>query len=116
MLPEGYPLILEIMGTSIEGADVKKTVSVNMGKPGEAQARLNEAGLMVSGLGDEVRIANVKFGSRARRAGFEQGWKVDAVKVDSDAPSQHWMYIPALAIVGFVFFNQRRRMRTAGMR
>jgi hypothetical protein len=111
-LPQGYPLVLEITGTNVEGEDVKKTVSVNMGKPADARARLNEAGLMVSSLGDEVRIANVRFGSRAKRAGFEQGWKVTAVKVDSDAPSQHWMYIPALAIIAFVFFNQRRRMKS----
>jgi TRAP transporter 4TM/12TM fusion protein len=111
-LPEGYPLILEITGTNVEGDDMKKTVSVNMGKPGEARARLNEAGLMVSSLGEEVRIANVRFGSRAKRAGFEQGWKVTGVKVDSDAPSEHWMYLPAMAIVGFVFFIQRRRVKS----
>ena len=62
-------------------------------------------------LGDEVRIGTVKFGSRAKRGGFEQGWKVDGVKVRTDAPSEHWVFIPAFAIIAFVYFNQRRRMR-----
>ena len=59
----------------------------------------------------EARIIGVKFGSRAKRAGFEQGWKVSTVKVPADRPSQHWIYLPALALVGLVFFLQRIRMR-----
>ena len=48
---------------------------------------------------------------RARRGGFEQGWKVMAVKVRTDAPSEHWVFLPAFALIAFVYFNQRRRMR-----
>jgi len=59
-------------------------------------------------------VATVKFGSRAKRGGFEQGWKVKEVKVRSDAPSEHWVFIPAIAIVAFVWFLQRRRVGTAG--
>jgi TRAP transporter 4TM/12TM fusion protein len=106
-----YPLILVIKGTNVEGDDVRKTVSVQLGKPGEGRQRLAEAGLTFSVLGDEVRIGTVKFGSRARRAGFEQGWVVESLKVDSGAPSEHWIYIPAYALVAFVFFIQRRRAR-----
>jgi hypothetical protein len=102
-----------IEGTSVEGDDLRKTVAVQLGKEGEGPQRLNEAGLMLSALGDEVRIANVKFGSRARKSGFEQGWKVVGVKVPANRPSPHWMYIPALALVMLVFFVQRRRMRSA---
>jgi hypothetical protein len=31
--------------------------------------------------------------------------------VRTEAPSEHWVFIPAFAIIAFVFFNQRRRMR-----
>jgi hypothetical protein len=110
-LPQDYPLVLVIEGTNVEGEDVRKTVSVQLTKPGEGRARLSEAGVTFSMLGEEVRVGTVKFGSRAKRGGVEQGWKVKAVKVRTDAPSEHWVFIPAFAIIAFVFFNQRRRMR-----
>jgi len=110
-LPQDYPLVLVLEGTNLEGEDVRKTVSTQLTKPGEGRARLADAGVTFSGLGDELRIGTVKFGSRARRGGFEQGWKVMAVKVRTNAPSEHWVFIPAFAIIAFVYFNQRRRMR-----
>ena len=110
-LPPDYPLVVVIEGTNVEGEDVRKTVSLQLGKAGEGRARLAEAGLTLSALGDEVRVGTVKFGSRAKRGGFEQGWKIVGVKVRTDAPSEHWVFLPALAIIAFVFFNQRRRMR-----
>jgi hypothetical protein len=108
--PPNYPLVMIIEGTNVEGDDLRKTVAVQLGKEGEGPQRLIEAGLMLSALGDEVRIANVKFGGRARKSGFEQGWKVVGVKVPANRPSPHWMYIPALALVMLVFFAQRRRL------
>ena len=110
-LPEGYPLVMVIEGTNVEGEDVTKTVSVQLTKPGEGRTRLSEAGVTFSMLGEEVRVGTVKFGSRARRGGIEQGWKVKAIKVRTAAPSEHWVFIPAYAIIAIVFFNQRRRMR-----
>jgi hypothetical protein len=109
-LEPDYPMIFVIKGTNVEGEDVRKTVSVQLGRPAEGRQRLAEAGLTFSVLGDEVRIGTVKFGSRARRAGFEQGWIVESFKVDAGAPSEHWMYIPAFMLIGFVFFIQRRRV------
>src|SRR6185436_2706210 len=95
----------------VEGEDVRKTVSVQLGKSPEGRMRLSEAGLTFSVLGVEVHKDTVKFGSRAKRAGFEQGWVVEELKVDSGGPSAHWMYIPGVAIVLLVAFLQRRRMR-----
>ena len=114
-LPEGDRIVLVIEGTNVEGGDVRKTVAVQLGKPGEARQRLAEAGLALQALGDEVRIVGVKFGSRAKKSGFEQGWKMSAIKVPTDRPSQHWVYIPALALAAFVWFLQRARMRRPKM-
>jgi hypothetical protein len=102
-------LVLLIEGTSIEGEDVRKTVAVQLTTPGEGRKRLADAGLTISSLGPEVRVSAVKFGSRAKKSGFEQGFKVAAVKVPTERPSEHWVYIPALALVAFVWFLQRRR-------
>jgi hypothetical protein len=111
-LSDGDRLVLVIEGTNVEGDDVRKTVAVRLGKPGEGRKRLAEAGLTLSVLGSEVRTTGVKFGSRARKSGFEQGWKVVAVKVPNDRPSEHWVYLPALALLAFVWFLQRARQKT----
>jgi len=110
-LPEDDRLVLVIEGTNVEGDDVRKTVAVQLGKPGDGRKRLAEAGLTVSAPGPEVRVTAVKFGSRAKKSGFEQGFKVAAIKLPSDRPSEHWVYIPALALVAFVWFLQRARSR-----
>lgn len=111
----GYPMVFVIEGSNVEGDDLRKTVAVTFGKEGEGRARLAEAGLTFSVLGDEVRITGVKFGSRAKKSGFEQGWKVTAIKVPAGGPSEHLVYIPALALIALVFFLQRRRMRPAAV-
>ena len=110
-LGENDRLVLVIEGTNIEGEEVRKTVAVQLTKEGEGQARIAEAGLSVSAAGNEVRVTAVKFGSRAKKSGFEQGFKVAAIKVPTERPSQHWVYIPALALVAFIYFLQRTRMR-----
>jgi hypothetical protein len=62
-----------------------------------------------------VQVTKVKFGSRAKKSGFEPGWKVSALKVPTDRPSEFWVYIPALALVALVYFLQRARLRRAGL-
>ncbi|MPZ45878.1 MAG: TRAP transporter fused permease subunit [Betaproteobacteria bacterium] len=109
---EGERLVLVIEGTSLEGEDITKTIAVLLGKPAPVRERLAEAGLTLSALGDEVRIGTVRFGSRAKRAGVEQGWKVTAVLAQNERPSAHWFYLPALAIVVFVYALQGRRSRS----
>ncbi len=110
--PQDHPLVMVLEGSSIEGRELRKTVSVQLGKPGGGRERLGEAGLTLRTLGGEIVIAGVKFGSKARRAGFEQGWKVAVLKVPAERPSAHWVYIPALALVALVFFLQRLRLRS----
>jgi len=111
--PENFPLVVVIEGTNIEGDDIRKTVAVQLGEAGEGRARLAAAGLTFAGAGDEIRITGVKFGSRARKSGFEQGWKIAEVKVPADRPSEHLVYLPAAALVALVFFVQRARTRRA---
>ncbi|MEX2197656.1 MAG: TRAP transporter permease [Burkholderiales bacterium] len=102
-------LVLVIKGTNIEGEDVRKTVAVQLAEAGDGRKRLAASGLTISAFGDDVRVAAVRFGSRAKKSGFEQGFEVAAVKVATDRPSEHWVYIPALALIAFVYFLQRRR-------
>ncbi|MBL8341056.1 MAG: TRAP transporter permease [Rubrivivax sp.] len=106
-------VVLVIAGTTLEGDEVSKTVALQLaGRKGDdGRKRLVDAGLTVMPLGDKVQIGGVKFGSRAKKAGFEQGWDVKAVKQRTDRPSEHWFYLPALLLVALVWWSQGRRMK-----
>jgi TRAP-type uncharacterized transport system fused permease subunit len=103
-----------VEGMSIEGDDVRKTISLPLGdrKP-TPQERLREAGLTVAGAGDQLTITNVGFGSYAKRTGLEAGYQVVGVLQPSpDRPSTTWVYVPALALTVLVCWLQRRRVAT----
>jgi TRAP transporter 4TM/12TM fusion protein len=104
--PSGDRLVLVIKGSTIEGNDVTKTIA-------DGRKRLADSGLTLAPVGDRVQISGVKFGSRARKSGFEQGWDVARVDVPSDRPTPHWFYLPALVLIALVWWSQGRRMHPA---
>jgi hypothetical protein len=117
--PDGGRLVMVIAGTTIEGADVVKTVAVRLGeRPADGSAadgrkRLSEAGLTLLSFAGETQIAQLRFGSRAKRSGFEQGWTVRSLKLPAERPDPHWFYLPALLLAGLVWVVQGRRLRAA---
>jgi hypothetical protein len=114
--PDGGRLVMVISGTNLEGEDISKTVAVRLGpRPADGtvdgRKRLAEAGLTLVSLAGETQIAQVKFGSRARKSGFEQGYVVQRLELPADRPSPLWFYLPALALAAIPWFTQGRRMR-----
>ncbi|HET9821634.1 MAG TPA: TRAP transporter permease [Burkholderiaceae bacterium] len=111
-LPAGDRLVLVIAGTTIEGDELRKTVAVNLGAAeADGRKRLNAAGLTLVSLGGQLQVAGVKFGSAARKSGFEQGFEIAEVKVPSGRPSAHWFYLPGFALLVLVWLAQGRRMK-----
>ena len=121
-LPDGRLLVMRIRGTTIEGDDVTKTVALSLpdrpvassgAAPPDAVAlgrqRLTQAGLTLVPLGEQVQVAAVRFGSRARRQGIDQGFDVVDVRVPAERPSVHWPYLPAFALAALVWWSQGRR-------
>jgi TRAP-type uncharacterized transport system fused permease subunit len=111
--PPGSSKRVWIAGTNIDGKDVRKGVLLPLGEAGTARERLGRIGLTVVPLGNQMQIAQVKFGSRAEKLGIEQGFNVDSIEVPSDRPDKEWMFIPALALLGLVVLLQRRRSPAA---
>ena len=108
-------MVMIIKGTTIEGEDVTKTVALRLGAAGaEGRKRLSDAGLQLVPLGDQMQIGALKFGSRAHKGGFEQGWDVAMLKVKAERPSKHWFYLPGLLLIALVWWLQGRRMRREG--
>jgi TRAP transporter 4TM/12TM fusion protein len=110
--PDHDRLVMVIRGTNIEGDDITKTVAIGLGAAGEdGRRRLSQSGLQLMTLGDKVQIGAVRFGSRAQKAGLEQGWDVVSLQVPTDRPTPHWFYLPALVLIGTVWLSQGARMR-----
>jgi hypothetical protein len=104
-------LVVEIAGENLEGKEVRKTVALPMGEGATGRDRIRAGGVTLAQLGDDLEVANVKFGSRARKLGVEQGFRIVDVQVPNPArPSQNWVFLPALLLVGLVWWRQGRRM------
>ncbi len=120
MPPKGR-LVVVLEGMTLEGEDLRKTVAVPLAAlpddstaTGDAAAlqKLRAAGLTIMAMGDQAQIAAVRFGSQARRAGWEQGWDVAEVKIPNPSrPSDFWVYVPAFIILVLVWAAQGRRIR-----
>jgi len=112
--PADQRIAFVVEGMNIEGDDIRKTVSLNLGDPKPTpQERLRAAGLTVTGLGDQVTISNVAFGSYAKRIGLEPGFQVvSVIQPAPGRPSQLWVYLPALALAAAIWWLQRRRVRS----
>jgi TRAP transporter 4TM/12TM fusion protein len=113
--PNDKRINLVVEGQNIEGEDIRKTVSLDLGhvKP-TPQERLRATGITVAGLGDQMMISNVTFGSYAKRVGLEPGYKiVGVIQPAPGRPSTMWVYIPALVVAGLIWWLQRRRVKAA---
>ena len=108
-LPEDARLTFVIEGTNIEGEDVRKTLSLPLGDPGSGHERLDRNGVSFIVAGNTVKMGQIKFCSYAKRIGLEAGFEVKALLLPADRPSPHWIYVPALAMLGLVMLLQRRR-------
>jgi TRAP transporter 4TM/12TM fusion protein len=105
-------LVFVIRGMNLEGADVTKTLALNLGVGADdGRKRLSSAGIQIMTLGGQSQISAVRFGSQAQKAGFEQGWDVVSIMVPAERPTPHWFYLPALLMVLVVWFSQGLRMR-----
>lgn len=118
-LDAGDRLVFVIKGQTMEGEEQNKTVAVQLGpRTGDGKSpavdsrkRLADVGLTVSGLGEQLQVSAVRFGSRAAKARIEQGYDIVSVKVPNERISAHWFYLPGLVIAILVWFMQGWRVR-----
>jgi TRAP transporter 4TM/12TM fusion protein len=103
-------LVVGIAGEDLEGDAIVKTVALPLGEGSNGRERLRSGGVTLSQLGKDLEVASVKFGSRARKLGVEQGYKVVELKLPNPArPSSHWVFIPAGRLVWLIWWRQGRR-------
>jgi hypothetical protein len=109
-LDEDDWLVVGIAGESLDGEARTKTVAIPMGRGASGREKLRDAGVTLSQLGSHMEIAAVKFGSRARKLGVEQGYRIVELKLPNpDRPSPNWVFIPAALLALGVWWRQARR-------
>jgi TRAP transporter 4TM/12TM fusion protein len=114
-LVEDEWLVVGIAGETLDNTPQTKTVAIPMGKGGTGRERLRDAGVTLTQLGGDLEVAQVKFGSRAKKLGLEQGYRIVELKLPNPGrPSQHWVFIPAALLAMAVWWMQGLRLRRRG--
>lgn len=112
ILLEDEWLVVGIAGENIDGNLLTKTVAIPMGKGASGRERLRDAGVTLIQQGIDFEVANVKFGSRAKKLGLEQGYKIQELKLPNPhRPSQYWVFLPALLLGVSVWRMQGQRIK-----
>ena len=109
--PDGY-LRMRVAGETWAGREIEKTVRVPLGPAGEGAGRLRRVGLTLFVEDGRTEIANVAFGSTAKKLGLDPGWKVTVLEVPADRPRKEWVWLPALALLGLVVALQLARRQS----
>jgi len=109
-VPAGGSLRVWIEGENMNGKAVKRGALLELGDTGTATQRLESFGLRLMPNGEQFDIMSVKFGSKARKAGMEQGYSITSLELDSGRPVKEWIYLPVLAVFALVVLAQRRRI------
>ena len=106
-------LVVGIAGENIDGNPITKTVAIPMGKGASGRERLRDAGVTLMQLGVDFEVANVKFGSRAKKLGLEQGYKIQELKLPNpERPSHYWVFLPALLLSVLVWRMQGQKIKS----
>ncbi|KEA64549.1 TRAP-type uncharacterized transport system, fused permease component [Marinobacterium lacunae] len=112
-LKAGDFIRLNFIGMTIEGDEVSKTIQLQLDDDsGDATARLESLGLMLSPDGDKRIVDLVVFGSAAEKSGVDFGWEITGIQAKADRPPKELVFIPAMLLLAFVGWLQRRRSNT----
>ncbi|SMX29326.1 DctM-like transporters [Pelagimonas phthalicica] len=109
--PENSSLRVRLAGESLEGDLVDARFLLPLGALGDSgEARLtNEAGIEFREEDGKLLVDNLEFGGPAEQLKIDFDWEVVELEVEADRPPQEIFYLPALLLLGLVFFVQRRR-------
>ncbi|WP_372802573.1 TRAP transporter permease [Paracoccus seriniphilus] len=105
----GSPLRLRIAGLNELGDPIEFSALLEVPEGETGADRLAALGIDTIQNGDEVIIDNVAFDSPAKAAGLDWDQKVLLVRAPAPAPSKYLIYIPAMLVLAFVIWMQRRR-------
>jgi hypothetical protein len=102
------------MRAIVEGVDdvgdpVTLTMVIDVGDEPTGEDRLLAYGLEILDDDGKIIVDNTEFDSKAQEAGFDFDQVITQVLVPADQPAKQWLYIPALLLLGFIYWLQTRR-------
>ena len=115
--PVGEPLRLRVSGPDFDYPDEisQITLLADLGEPGDGQTRLEQSGLTVlvdeSGAELEEPFAGTAFFQTLQMFDFyaDPVVRIDQVQIPAERMAKEVFYIPALLVLAFVVWLQRRR-------
>ncbi len=105
----GDKLRMQVSGENLDGKQEDKTVMLSLGEGSNGQERLMASGLEIRTEDTRVFADNVAFGSSAQSAGIDFDYEITLIEVNADRPPKQWMFLPAILLLGLVWFLQKRR-------
>jgi TRAP transporter 4TM/12TM fusion protein len=109
--PEGGAIRVRFSTLDINGDEVSKLVRLQLGPGSTPEERLKGTGMSVSALGESLSVGVVRLGSQAAKFGLQPGDEIKEVLRPADRPSGYWFAIPAILLLGLIFWLQRDRAR-----
>ncbi|MEX1299506.1 MAG: TRAP transporter permease [Desulfotignum sp.] len=106
---ENTMIRLVIKGETLNGEEFTKALMLPVGKEAPPEERLREVGFEVIEDDGKVIVDNIMFGSNAERMGIDFDQEILTVMVETDRPPKQLMFFPALALLGLIYFLQKRR-------
>ncbi len=107
----GSSLRLELKGETMRGKEFIKTIMLTVGNELSGVERLAGIGLETRNEDGRILIDNVGFSSPAEKAGIDFDQEIMNLQVAIPRPPKELMYLPTLALYGFVYVIQSRRRK-----
>ncbi|WP_417512880.1 TRAP transporter permease [Minwuia sp.] len=109
----GEKIRLEANGLDDVGEPVSLTLIIEVPEGESGEERLQTFGIDLLEQDGKLMIDGASFDSAAEKAGFDFDQEVLIVKVPSDQPPRELFFIPALLLLGLIYWLQKRRMPRA---
>jgi TRAP transporter 4TM/12TM fusion protein len=107
----GAQLRLSLKGEKMNGNEFTMTVMVPVGDEATGTDRLQGIGFETREEEGKILIDNIVFASSAEKASIDFDQELLNVQVLNERPPKQLMFIPALLLLAFVWFTQRKRSR-----
>ncbi len=111
----GSKMRLIVEGLDDVGDTVTFTAVLPVGAQTTGEERLEAFSLELLVDGEDTLIDNAIFDSATQQAGLDFDQKKLTVLTPIEQPSKYFMFVPAIALLGFMVFVQRRRTGTGAV-
>ena len=105
----GAQLRLSLKGEKMNGNEFTMTVMVPVGDEATGAERLQGIGFETREEEGKILIDNIVFASSAEKASIDFDQELLNVQVLNERPPKQLMFIPALLLLAFIWFTQRKR-------